>query len=141
MKEGGWERERERDGVGRECWEPQRLRNPSSPTSCITLASHFPSLYLIFHICAAGLIIHSHGTEVRKVGIQGCNAHKVLGLDKSSGGLRLPFISYLLSCGLPLPGILHFICWNIDWRKASPGAKEYCSDWDPLGVLIIMPGQ
>ena len=61
----------------REGFQPQRLSNPSSPTSHTTLARHLPSLNLILHISEAGLIARPRGTDVRKVRIQGCDAQEV----------------------------------------------------------------
>lgn len=58
MKEGGRERETDRSFRS-----PKDLEIPAPPTSCVNLASHFPSLNLIFHICEVGIITHSHGNE------------------------------------------------------------------------------
>lgn len=88
----GRARERERGGFG-----APKTRDLSAPPSWLTLASHFPSLRLIFHLSEAGLMTHSRGTGVRKVRRQGCDVGKAPGLDKSSAGLWLPFTSWLLS--------------------------------------------
>ena len=69
-------RERGRQ-ADREGFQPQRLSNPSSPTSHTTLARHLPSLNLILHIREVRLIARPRGTEVRKVRIQGCDAQEV----------------------------------------------------------------
>lgn len=42
-------------------FEPKRLRNSSSPTSCATLASCFSSLNLVFHNCEVRISIASGG--------------------------------------------------------------------------------